>query len=543
MSKKTMKQRIAVVAVSALTAGVLSVMSAPVANASTAYASGTPGGLSGVIVGSGAVCSVNAEDGTALTLAGATTATASTNLSSMVLPLGTKVSMLSADTTDVVYAAGSVRLEDLTDATVTAGGTTFTSGGDADSFFIVASSVGTGTVKNYGAGTSSLSTISITVVASCASLTWSDTYSSWEIDTDVDNSPDLTESDYKYVDEDYALGSFIGKDAYNNILPLGVWVVSATNGHVVDGDGSILTAPGTISVDTWTADGTDVYIAVGQPTSGVATSTTVTLSYNGVTVWSKALTWTGDAATITVSGVDVQDATSGGLTGLYDVVVKDAAGNQIVEVVSADTAYYTRDVTSVTGGTTSSSLPTLAAATWTCRTGFSGVVPVRIKLTTNALTTVYSNVFDARCGNAAYTYTASLDKAVYNPGDLATLTITAKDASGNAPFKNETVHANSASVPAISALGMTAITTPTSADTFNSPVGQKIYTFTVGNTAAGSFNMAVDLGFSNSAAIAIPYKINGDGAVSNADVLKSIVALIASINKQIQALQKLILKR
>jgi hypothetical protein len=32
-------------------------------------------------------------------------------------------------------------------------------------------------------------------------------------------------------------------------------------------------------------------------------------------------------------------------------------------------------------------------------------------------------------------------------------------------------------------------------------------------------------------------------AVSNADVLKSIVALIASINKQIQALQKLILKR
>ena len=32
-------------------------------------------------------------------------------------------------------------------------------------------------------------------------------------------------------------------------------------------------------------------------------------------------------------------------------------------------------------------------------------------------------------------------------------------------------------------------------------------------------------------------------SVTNADVLKSIVALIASINKQIQALQKLILKR
>ena len=543
MSNKTMKQRIAVVAVSALTAGVLSVMSAPAASASVAYSSGTAGGLSAVIIGSGAVCSVNSESGAALALDATTTGTAATNLSSMVIPLGSKIKMLAAKSADVVYAAGSARLEDLTAATVTAGGTTFTSGANADEFFIVASSVGTGTVKNWGATTASLSSISITVVATCASTTWSDTYSLWEIDTAVDSTPDQTESDYKYVDEDYALGSFVGKDAYNNILPTGVWVVSATNGHVVDGSDSILTAPGTISVDTWSADGTDVYIAVGQPTSGVASSTTVTLSYNGVTVWSKALTWTGDAASITVSGVDVQNATSGGLTGLYDVVVKDAAGNQIVEEVSGDAAYYTRDVTSVTGGNTSSSVSTLAEATWTCRTGFSGAVPVRLKLTNNAGTTVYSNVFDARCGNAAYTYTAGLDKAVYNPGDLATLTITAKDQSGNAPFKGETVHSNSASVPAISGLGMTAITTPTSADTFNSPVGQKIYTFTVGNTAAGSFNMAVDLGFSNSAAIAIPYKINGDGAVSNADVLKSIVSLIASINKQIQALQKLILKR
>jgi hypothetical protein len=543
MSKKTIKQHIALVAASALTAGFLSVVSAPVANASVAYASGTTGGLSGVIVGSGAICSVNAEDGTALTLAATTTATAATNLTSMVIPLGSKISMLSSDAGDIVYASGSARLEDLSAATVSAGGTKFTSDANADSFFIVAATVGTGAVANYGTTTAALSKITITVVATCASTVWSDTYSSWEIDTAVDGTPDSTESDYKYVDEDYALGSFVGKDAYNNILPLGTWVVSATNGHIVDGDGSILTAPGTISVDTWAADGTDVYIAVGQPTTGAATSTTVTLSYNGVKVWEKALTWTGDAASITVSGVDVQDATSGGLTGLYDVVVKDAAGNQIVETVEGDAAYYTRDVTSVTGGSTSTSTATVAATTWACRTGFSGSVPVRIKLTNNALATIYSNVFDARCGNAAYTYTASLDKAVYNPGDLATLTITAKDSSGNAPFKGETVHATSTSTPAISGLGMTAITTPTSADTFNSPVGQKIYTFTVGNTAVGKFNMAVDLGFSNSAAIAIPYEIKGDGSVSNADVLKSIVSLIASINKQIQALQKLILKR
>jgi hypothetical protein len=47
------------------------------------------------------------------------------------------------------------------------------------------------------------------------------------------------------------------------------------------------------------------------------------------------------------------------------------------------------------------------------------------------------------------------------------------------------------------------------------------------------------------ASVATPsYKVGtGTTVVSNADVLKSIVALIASINKQIQALQKLILKR
>jgi hypothetical protein len=40
------------------------------------------------------------------------------------------------------------------------------------------------------------------------------------------------------------------------------------------------------------------------------------------------------------------------------------------------------------------------------------------------------------------------------------------------------------------------------------------------------------------------YKLStGGDTTTNADVLKSIVALIASINKQIQALQKLILKR
>jgi hypothetical protein len=80
--------------------------------------------------------------------------------------------------------------------------------------------------------------------------------------------------------------------------------------------------------------------------------------------------------------------------------------------------------------------------------------------------------------------------------------------------------------------------------------GVKTYTFTVGtNTGltAGSYNAVVD--YAGLTAVAATkqtpgYKVTtGGDSTSNADILKSIVALIASINKQIQALQKLILKR
>ena len=76
----------------------------------------------------------------------------------------------------------------------------------------------------------------------------------------------------------------------------------------------------------------------------------------------------------------------------------------------------------------------------------------------------------------------------------------------------------------------------------------KSYQFVVGGTE-GDYVAVVSapvVKAANSAAgnQSLPYSIKlGTAVVSNADVLKSIVALIASINKQIQALQKLILKR
>jgi hypothetical protein len=77
------------------------------------------------------------------------------------------------------------------------------------------------------------------------------------------------------------------------------------------------------------------------------------------------------------------------------------------------------------------------------------------------------------------------------------------------------------------------------------------FTFTVGTSSgitAGSYNALVDFPTLVAAETAtiqtVAYKVaTSDSGVSNADVLKAIVSLIASINKQIAALQKALLRR
>jgi hypothetical protein len=191
--------------------------------------------------------------------------------------------------------------------------------------------------------------------------------------------------------------------------------------------------------------------------------------------------------------------------------------------------------------------PATAAATigWTC-SGLRGSASVTVKTTLGTGAIVYSNTFTAACFGDAVNYTAALDKASYVPGDIAVLTITATDSSKNAANDQEVMGTASTAVVAIAGSNMTSITAPTNADTFTS--GKKTYKFIVGSSE-GSYQMSVDLPKFNSAtysqaAVTAAYKIAASSAtVSNADVLKSIVALIASINKQIQALQKLILAR
>jgi hypothetical protein len=316
-------------------------------------------------------------------------------------------------------------------------------------------------------------------------------------------------------------------DAYAAQLSTsGVIQATATNGAVVAWDA----APST-QVNTAAKTGTSgvLYVVQGTANENKPVNTTITITFNGVTLATKSIAFSGRAASISVTGVDIA-LSNGTRTGTYDFVVKDAAGNQLAGVTpTADTTKYTSQVTAVSVGG-SSSATAVQTGGWTCA-ATSGSSIVRIKHVLSDLSEIYSNEFVAACGLGVNKYAASLDKNSYVPGEIATLTISATDINGAKVADTSTV----GSGVAISGGGMTAVAAPTSADTFAQ--GVKTYKFTVGNVN-GSYNMIVDLPayVATDAAKTVSYKI-ADGAISNAEVLNGIVALIASITKQIEQLQ------
>ena len=143
----------------------------------------------------------------------------------------------------------------------------------------------------------------------------------------------------------------------------------------------------------------------------------------------------------------------------------------------------------------------------------------------------------------------------FRPGDIAKLTVKFFDSKGNAANDVDVITqtGTASSIPVISIGGLDkTVTGPTTGDVLDQ--GQITYTYTVGATTGtytGSVKfptvdarMTAAAGASAVKAVTASLVVKESTAsVSNADVLKSIVALIASINKQIQALQKLILAR
>jgi hypothetical protein len=418
--------------------------------------------------------------------------------------------------------------------------------------------------------------ITVTVVAASAGSSYSATYSACE------TTPYLagqTATNTDGIDSTWSAsnGQSWGialklRDAYNQALPSGNLVASATNGALI----SWGTTAGTVTATPLAGTGSTVVayragsldaLLVSQPTAGAPLTTTVTITYNGTTVCTKTVSIAGKVASLEVSNVQTQDLSlgthttdldeSGRATGqLFQVVAKDSAGNRVATdglgTFSADSAAIaaaggvvtTASIAHSATATSSTSKYSYSTGLYTCGAA-AGSAKLKMKFTTTSTgETVTSPEFTVRCADNPYTYTASWDKASYVQGEIATLTVKFLDSKGN-PANNVVSYGYSTIVAPM----MTAVSA-TGAASISDNAGVKTYTFTVGGPSgitAGTYTSIID--FTGLTAVAATkqtptYKVStGGDTTTNADVLKSIVALIASINKQIQALQKLILKR
>jgi len=630
MSKTTIRKRIALTAITALFAGMLSIASTPAAqahnavgaDANTAMNKGTTAGLNAGTSGGSLFVSVIAN---ATTSAASSLASTSTQGCAGAITSGKSKGLLYKDSSSgiaqsaTVLAGGVLSLYSCTATAVAfqaSAGSFVASGGNVDqatweynsantkvwsgaitaatqiaALWSAPTTVGTYTVSLYSgfytnaSGASVIATssnaatpatlagnITVTVVAASAGGTWDATNSFCKAlrGTVGDPTNNVDDSSVPPNGGGYSI-DFALRDAYNANLPSsGSIVVNATNSaKIALGTGGATPVAGTASSVVTTGTGTNSTVYVTQATTGAPVTTTVTISYNGTVVCTKTVSIAGAVAALTVpaANIAVQDLSAGTgsanwftgdtRTGTFYVVATDSAGNRIATPTTLGTYGYVDGstntiVTDITfasdelATSTSSTSPNSATVgSHTCAATAGKSSTVKVKFTLANGTVVTSAPFTLECADDAATYTASFDKASYVSGDVAKLTVSFKDAKGN--VANNVSGASALSV--ISAPGMTLVSATGSATAVLKQGGKFEYTYTVGQTA-GKYAAVVDFTGSSTtlatyAAVQNPsYSIStGGDTTTNADVLKSIVALIASINKQIQALQKLILKR
>jgi hypothetical protein len=556
MSTKTIKRRIALVAASALTAGFLSVVAMPAANAAdgdltVTTASGVvtlPTLTGGSTTGTGTIAL-----GGSVTLGIAAGSFAwEARVSGGTFTAVSSVTTINASRT-VAYAATAGAAVTGLVATATANGRN-----------MVISTYTGANAAAAAASTTAVKTLTITVVASGVSGVVSVGNSYIKILNtastigDADSNTDVTYANIVAAGGYGAIGVLTKDGALNNMPATTTLQATVKSGAcIVDTD----TSPAVSSVAA-TNYKTTFYVVQADSTNTPATNCTVELAADGTVIGSKTLIFQGPVAKINVSSVGRATASSGGTptsTGIGYVTTTDSAGNVIGGqtvtgyIVNSTDANIMTNVASVAtlgnatvnGGTSAASVPAVITVTCVASTPTTPV-KIKYKISNGIGGFIYSDDVDMYCGSSSpVNYKASLDKASYAPGDVAVLTITATDSKGAAVADAATLGAGSTITVAGGVL--TAVTAPASLDTFTS--GKRTYNMLVGTTE-GSYNLVVDLTARNSttysqSAVTVAYKVaaTGAAAVSNADVLKSIVALIASINKQIQALQKLILAR
>jgi hypothetical protein len=540
MSTKTLRKRIALVAVTALTAGLVSVAPSANAAAGDGVIDATTGsiGLVGALTGSGTTrTAVLLSTGTLLVSPTANDATVKVSAGATIIN-ATTVGDISADQT---CASGVGAAEFVSIRPTGAVGTTFTVTTYDDDTCATP-----GAIANIVTVTIAGSSLSGTPTAANSGVYWNT--SAAEVSADASGANAAAPLGQLFLDIDLA-------DAYGAAVSDagGALVVTVTSGATVALAASGSTA-GTFTTAVSGDNPSTRFAIITEATAGAGWSGTATVTYNGVAIATKTGSIAGYADKITLSRNKVATAATT-TTDAVRFKATDSAGNAVVITASSLTmksSSNTAVVSNVIGATAQDITAANAAdgkATVTC--GTPGTSSVVMQYVTPAGKTVVTAPLTVICGAAADTYSASWDKASYAQGEIATLTVSFKDKYGAPAASASAVTAvvSSLSNEVISAPMMTLIgTVSTSALTPDSN-GQLVYKYSVGTSSgitAGAYQASVSfptVNSANGAAQAVGYTVTAGSAVSNADVLKAIVSLIASINKQIAALQKALLRR
>ena len=628
MSTKTIKQRIALVAVSALTAGVLSVVVAPSANAdashlrdekilllaTTADADGTVataiaptaaqafsqiGWLadtrSSSLTTTGGVYSASVG-ATGQALAGAKIAFFATG-NSINSTDGMSVVVTGGTMSGMVATGGGAAIT-LTAGQMNSSSTVFVQDGPTPGGTMPLNSTGARTavagVFNISAAAGSTATIgvytgslitdtdtatngtlvaswSISIVASSGVGTYAASKSDIFQQACMNNATSGTSGTSIFDTTSACANGQVGvvyvdlDDINGAAVTSGTVTASSSAGNITASGttttGSIIAAATTgFATVTNDADG-KMWFYAAQPTANTAGSSVITITLNGAVIATKTISWTGDIATLAILPVSSTSFAVGQSTDTSEGNIGDAG----VVYVAKDSAGSTLNLTShpvintatgaLVGATLSATTEqTTYAAYQTSARGYgfstllvpanslSGSSTYSLKITNAAGATITSNTATVTVSRGATnSFEASWDKASYSTGDVATLTITLKDAYGNlmatgTPLTGLQLDTNTAGLTLFAGTPCVATSTVTT--------GVRTCKYSVLNTAGSyAYSVDVDTATPQSATIGTVKVSDSTGSVSNADVLKSIVALIASINKQIQALQKLILKR
>jgi len=193
--------------------------------------------------------------------------------------------------------------------------------------------------------------------------------------------------------------------------------------------------------------GTPVIVYVWSTgTAGTATLTTTTTS--GLVIGTDTLTFHGDVTTLAIGTVYKSVLQAGTASAIADVVTITAKDAGARAVTGLTVGIVSSDATQISTGSCTDNLGLAAATTHvTDGTYLCSVTPVVSSASGKAVTLTIRTADPASTtgaylttthavtmGGAVSTVVLTLDKATYEPGEVMTITATAKDSSGNTPY-------------------------------------------------------------------------------------------------------------